>query len=147
LRLFVPIDELSIRAYDPFDEARVIALWADAFPDSPPWNDPSADIVRKLSVQPDLFLIAELGQSIVGTAMGGFDGHRGWVYYLAVALEHRRKGIARELMSSLEARLLDYGCTKVNLQVRATNQDVVDFYLELGYAVEDRISMGKRLDS
>ncbi len=79
--------------------------------------------------------------------MGGFDGHRGWVYYLAVALEHRRKGIARELMSALEARLLDYGCTKVNLQVRATNQDVVDFYLELGYAVEDRISMGKRLDS
>jgi ribosomal protein S18 acetylase RimI-like enzyme len=94
-----------------------------------------------------LFLIAALGEVIVGTAMGGFDGHRRWVYYLAVASEHRRKGFARDLMAALETRLLEYGCTKLNLQVRATNQDVVDFYLGLGHTIEDRVSMGKRIQT
>ena len=79
--------------------------------------------------------------------MGGFDGHRGWVYYLAVASEHRRKGVARDLMAALETLLLAYGCTKINLQVRVTNQDVVDFYLGLGYIIEDRVSMGKRIQT
>ena len=143
----MPMEELLIRPYDPADEAGVIALWRNVFPESPPWNDPAADITRKLSIQPDLFLIAEVEQTLVGTAMGGFDGHRGWVYYLAVASEHRRKGFARELVVALETRLLGYGCTKINLQVRATNQDVVDFYLGLGYAIEDRVSMGKRIQS
>ena len=73
----MPLEELLIRPYAPSDEAEVIALWANAFPDSPPWNNPAADIARKLSIQPDLFLIAETGKQLVGTAMGGFDGHRG----------------------------------------------------------------------
>ena len=145
--MLIPIEDLFIRLYAPSDESGVIAVWTDAFPDPPPWNDPATDIARKLAIQPDLFLIAALGEVIVGTAMGGFDGHRGWVYYLAVASEHRRKGFARDLMAALETLLLAYGCTKINLQVRVTNQDVVDFYLGLGYIIEDRVSMGKRIQT
>jgi ribosomal protein S18 acetylase RimI-like enzyme len=138
-------DELAIRAYAESDEAQVIQLWRDVFPDNPAWNVPQADIQRKLAVQRDLFLVGDLRGEIVGTVMAGFDGHRGWVHLVAVAPRHRQRGFGRALMTEAERRLRDIGCTKINLQVRATNQGVISFYESLGYAVEERVSMGKRL--
>lgn len=135
----------TIRPYAAADQAAVIALWQIVFPDAPAWNDPAADIRRKLTVQPDLFFVAADQQQIGGTVMAGFDGHRGWVYYLAVAPELRRRGLGRALMQAAEAGLADLGCTKLNLQVRATNPAVVAFYRQLGFEVEERVSMGKRL--
>ena len=98
-----------------------------------------------MAIQRQLFLVATLEGEIVGTAMGGYDGHRGWVYFMAVSPEYQRRGIGTTLVNDLESRLLNFGCTKLNLQVRASNQEVVDFYKGLGYEVEERISMGKRL--
>lgn len=125
-----------------------MALWRQVFPDSPPWNHPETDIRRKLSVQRELFLVAVLESELVGTtAMAGFDGHRGWVYYVAVSPRHRRQGIGRALLERVEEGLVKLGCSKLNLQVRDSNAEVVSFYKRLGYEVEDRVSMSKRLDS
>ncbi len=134
-----------IRPYLEADQEPVIALWNKVLPDSSAWNDPQTDIQRKLAVQRELFLVAVLDQALVGTAMGGFDGHRGWIYYLVVSPSHRHQGIGRTLMQSLEQRLVAAGCPKLNLQVRAANQVVIDFYERLGYQVEERVSMAKRL--
>lgn len=136
---------LVVRPYRASDEQTVIRLWRDVFPGAPPWNDPLTDIQRKLEIQRELFLVAALGGEVVGTAMAGYDGHRGWVYYLAVDRRHHRQGIGSELMASLEKRLSQMGCPKVNLQVRPENQAVVSFYEHHGYTAEDRISMAKRL--
>ena len=139
------IDNLQIRPYLEKDQQGVAALWDEAFPDNSPWNVPEDDIKRKLNVQRELFLVAEIKGEIVGTAMAGFDGHRGWVYYVAVSKQHRRRGIGRALMDRVEKSLKDMGCPKLNLQVRSSNRDVVEFYKRLGYDVEDRVSMGKLL--
>jgi ribosomal protein S18 acetylase RimI-like enzyme len=136
---------VHIRPYADEDEAGVAQLWREVFPGAPAWNRPEEDIRRKLDVQRDLFLVAALGGQIIGTAMAGFDGHRGWVYYVAVAPDHRRQGIGSALMDEVERRLVQTGCSKLNLQVRASNEVVVSFYRQLGYDVEERISMGKRL--
>jgi ribosomal protein S18 acetylase RimI-like enzyme len=135
-----------LRAYLEADESEVTRLWCKVFPDAPPWNEPGADIRRKLPVQRDLFLVATLDEEIVGTVMAGFDGHRGWVYYLAVDPASRERGLGGALMAEAERRLLRYGCKKVNLMVRASNAPIVDFYRTLGYEVEDRICMSRRLD-
>ena len=137
---------MNIRPYQDNDEADVIALWREVFPDSPSWNVPATDIRRKRAVQRELFFVAIIDDRLAGTAMAGYDGHRGWVYYVAVSPVHRRKGIGRALMGRVEEDLLRLGCPKLNLQVRASNTDVVEFYEALGYAVEERVSMGKRLD-
>ncbi|HEY0200406.1 MAG TPA: GNAT family acetyltransferase [Burkholderiaceae bacterium] len=141
---------LRLRPFAPADEAAVVALW-QACGLLRPWNDPHKDIARKLSEQPDLFLVAlwpdaqtGAGQ-IVGTAMAGFDGHRGWVYYLAVAPGRQRLSIGRRLMSEAEHLLLARGCPKVNLLVRSSNQGVLAFYEKLGYVRDDVVSVGKRL--
>jgi ribosomal protein S18 acetylase RimI-like enzyme len=136
---------VEIRSYLDSDEAAVAALWREVFPGSPTWNHPETDIQRKLAVQRELFLVAVLDSEIVGTAMGGYDGHRGWVYYVAVSPRHRRQGIGTALMAGVEERLARIGCPKINLQVRASNDQVVSFYERLGYKVEERVSMGKRL--
>ena len=115
------------------------------FPDDPPWNDPVSVIRRKLTVQPELFLIGRVNGRIVATIVAGFDGVRGWIHHLAVHAEYRRKGIATMLMRSAEQGLEALGCVKVNLQVRATNIAVISFYRSLGYDVEERTSLGKRL--
>lgn len=135
----------GIRPYDEGDEEGVVALWREVFPDAPPWNDPAVDIRRKLSVQRELFLVALMDGEVVGTAMGGYDGHRGWVYYVAVSPRHRRAGVGADLMGRIEEELRKLGCEKVNLQVRAGNDGAVAFYENLGYATEARVSMGKRL--
>ena len=137
--------KIEIRSYIFEDESQVIALWEAIFSDDPPWNDPLSMIHRKLTVQPELFLIAHINGRIVGTVIAGFDGVRGWVYHLAVHTELRRNGIATMLMHSAENALEALGCPKVNIQVRATNTAVISFYQSLGYNIEDRASLGKRL--
>jgi len=116
------------------------------FPDDPPWNVPEEDIRRKKEVHPELFLVAEVSGEVVGTAMAGYDGHRGWVYCVAVAPAHRREGVGRALMDRVERDLARVGCHKLNLQVRRNNEETVAFYKKLGYSIEDHFSMGKLLE-
>ena len=137
---------MRVRTFRPQDEPEVDALWRTVFPESPPWKESNADIRRKLAVQPELFLVAEDDGSIVGTAMAGYDGHRGWVHLLAVLPGLRRRGIGRALMEEAQRLLAALGCPKLNLQVRGINRGVVAFYEKLGFTVEDRLSLGKRLD-
>ena len=136
---------LEIRPYQANDHAQVVALWNSVFPDDPSWNEPASMIRRKLTVQPDLFLLALINGQVVGTVMAGFDGVRGWIHHLAVQSPYRRQGIASRLMKAAEQGLELAGCPKVNLQVRATNSTVIGFYRSLGYEIEDRASLGKRL--
>lgn len=135
---------IDIRPFHPEDEATVVALWT-ACDLVRPWNDPHRDIARKLSVPDDGFLVATTGPDVVGSVMAGYEGHRGWVNYLAVAPGHRRSGLGRRLMVEVERRLLARGCPKLNLQIRAGNAAAVAFYEALGYRVDDVVSMGKRL--
>jgi ribosomal protein S18 acetylase RimI-like enzyme len=136
---------LEIRPFRDDDRAAVVDLWRVCFPDDPPHNDPDTVIERKRLVQPDLFLVGVVDGKIVCTVIGGYDGYRGWVYHLATAPAHRRKGFGRKMMNEVEVRLAESGCPKLNLQVRATNDAVVAFYEALGYRVEDRVSLGKKL--
>jgi len=136
---------LTIRPFQDDDEPQVTALWECCFPDNPPRNAPAPMIAQKRSVQPELFLVGLVAERVVATAMGGYDGHRGWVYAVATDPAFRHRGHARSLLQALERALARMGCPKLNLQVRVSNQGVVDFYRKLGYAVEERISMGKEL--
>jgi ribosomal protein S18 acetylase RimI-like enzyme len=136
---------MIIRTFREADSAGVATLWAEVFPDDPPHNAPAIVIPKKLAVQPELFFVAEDDGRIAGTVMAGYDGHRGWLYTVAVDPRLRRRGVGTALVRHAEAALLALGCLKVNLQVRASNAAVVAFYRTLGYAVEERISMGKHL--
>lgn len=138
---------VTVRPYQEADEAAVARLWRQVFPNAPAWNHPETDIRRKLAVQRDLFLVATLDGEVLGTAMAGYDGHRGWVYYVVVHPRRRRQAIGTTLMRNVEKRLAALGCPKLNLQVRADNHQVVAFYQHLGYEVEERISMAKRLEN
>lgn len=135
---------IRIRAFAEADEPAVIRLW-DRCGLIRPWNDPHKDIARKLGVRRDLFLVAVDAGTIVGTVMVGYDGHRGWINYLAVEPADQKRGLGRALMAAAETLLLREGCPKVNLQIRAGNEGVVAFYRRLGYDVEEMVSMGKRL--
>lgn len=136
---------MIVRSYTDKDREKVATLWREVFPDDPTWNVPEEDIERKLKIQRDLFFVAEDEGEIIGTAMGGYDGHRGWVYLVAVSPRYRKKGIGKALMDAVERGLKKIGCPKLNLQVRGSNKEVIEFYRRLGYVVEDRVSMGKRL--
>ena len=139
----------KIRAFDLEDEGQVIELWNNCDLVTPN-NIPTLDIERKLKVNPDLFLVAvsedKPETKIVGSVMGGYEGHRGWINYLAVDPNHRRKGIARKLMKEIEEKLITKGAPKINLQIRKTNQEVMAFYEAIGYIEDKVISMGKRLE-
>lgn len=136
-----------IRPYLESDEDDVVALWKIVFPEDPRWSSPLEVIHRKLAVQRELFLVCVSKGVLAGTVVAGFDGVRGWVHKLAVHPSHQRQGIATRLMAAAEEGLAALGCPKLNIQVRASNADVVDFYLAAGYVVEDRISMSKHLGS
>ncbi len=136
---------MEIRSYRDSDHDAVVSLWREVFPDAPPRNDPMRDLARKLDVQPELLLVALGDAGLIGTTMAGYDGHRGWVYLVAVAHAARGRGVASALMQETEARLAALGCPKLNLQVRASTPEIVQFYESLGYRVEERISMGKLL--
>lgn len=135
---------MKIRAYEAPDEQTVVALWQECGL-TRPWNNPHRDIARKLKEQPGLFLVGTIEGAVVATAMVGFDGHRGWVYYLAVAPGHRGKSFGRMLMREAERLLVERGCPKLNLQLRSSNTDAVEFYRKLGYTQDEVISFGRRL--
>ena len=136
--------DVRIRAFAPKDEAAVVALWEQCHL-TRPWNDPHKDIARKLAVQPELFLVGSVAGVIVASVMAGYEGHRGWVNYLAVSPAHRRKGLGRTLMQEAERRLLERGCPKINVQVRNGNGGALAFYAKLGYAQDEAVALGKRL--
>jgi len=135
---------MRIRPYQSADEATVISLW-DRCGLLRPWNDPRKDIQRKLAVRPDQFLVGEIDGVIVATAMIGYDGHRGWIYYLAVSPDIQRQGLGRAIVEEAERLLREAGCPKINLQVRSTNHDVIGFYRSIGFVEDPVLSMGKRL--
>ena len=137
---------MKIRAFSPADQSTVIALW-EACGLTRPWNDPASDIARKLTMQADGFLVGELGGEVIASAMFGYDGHRGWVNYLAVSPDKRGRGYGGQLMAHGEAWLMTKGCPKLNLQVRRGNADVLKFYAKLGYGDDEVVSLGKRLIS
>ena len=141
----------GIREFDAADTDAVVALW-EACGLTRPWNDPRADIARKLRVQPELFLVAEsaagaegFAGTVIGSVMAGYDGHRGWLYYLASAPDRRGEGIGRALVAEAERRLVAMGCPKVQLMVRAENDAAVAFYDGLGYEASDVLVSGRRL--
>ena len=111
-----------------------------------PWNNPHRDIDRKLARDADNLLVLEAGDQLIGSVMVGYEGHRGWINYLAVHPDHRRQGLGRLLMDVAERRLRDLGCAKLNLQVRASNETATEFYRQIGYTVDDVVSLGKRLE-
>ncbi len=134
---------MEIREYCAADHDSVVALWDSVFPNSTGHNEPRGAIERKLAVDDGLFFVAADADTIIGGVLAGYDGHRGWIYSLAVAPESRRCGIGSQLVRHAERQLLRLGCPKVNLQVRADNSNVIAFYESLGFHTEDRISMGK----
>jgi len=137
---------MNIRPYQNSDCKAVADLWRIVFPDAPSHNKPEDDINRKEKIQKELFFVAEIENQVIGTALSGYDGHRGWVYYVAVHPDFRRQHIGERLMKRVEVELKNIGCPKLNLQVRSDNQIVIDFYKKLGYLTEERVSMGKKLE-
>ncbi len=144
--MVVSIPTLGIRPFVATDQPALEKLWGRVFADDPPWNAPAVLIANKLKVQPELLLVGVLDEALVGAVMAGFDGVRGWIHHVAVAPESRRRGIATQLVRAAEAGLRKLGCPKVNLQIRASNTEVIAFYQHLGFAVEERVSMGRRLE-
>ena len=135
---------MDIRAYLESDEEAVIALWSKCGL-VVAHNDPGKDIARKLEVGRDLFLVGVENGEVMATVMGGYDGHRGWVNYLAVCPNHRLKSYGTLLMRAIEKLLMERGCSKLNLQIRRSNEAIIDFYNSIGYAEDAVVSMGKRL--
>jgi len=136
--------ELKIRSYQDPDRSAVIDLWQRCNL-VVPQNDPKKDIEMKRKVRDGLFFVGIVNDRIVSAVMAGYDGHRGWIYYLAVDPDHRCKKIGRRMMEKAESALRKRGCPKINLQVRKSNQAVVPFYEHLGYSDDDVIGLGKRL--
>jgi ribosomal protein S18 acetylase RimI-like enzyme len=135
---------LQVRPFEDSDEAAVIGLW-EAAGLTRSWNDPRKDIARKRSVQREWFLVGTHDGVVIASIMIGYDGHRGWINYLAVAGEHRHRGHARTLMREAERLLKAAGCPKINLQIRTSNASVIAFYQAIGYAQDDVVSFGRRL--
>lgn len=136
---------MEIRAYIDTDEQQVIDLWMKCHLVVSA-NNPKKDIHRKLKVDRDLFLVGIEDNRVIATVMGGYEGHRGWVNYLAVDPAYQGKGYGRGIMEEVERRLRSKGCPKINLQVRAANKAVIRFYQLLGYTDDRVIGLGKRLE-
>ncbi len=137
-------EAMIIRAFDVADTEEIVQLW-DECNLTRPQNDPRADILRKLTVQPELFLVGTVDGRIAGSVMAGYDGHRGWINYLAVAPAERGTGHGRQLMAAVERLLSERGCPKVNLQIRAGNEAAIGFYRSIGYLNDEVLSFGKRV--
>ncbi|CAB3759292.1 GNAT family acetyltransferase [Paraburkholderia solisilvae] len=145
----MPPRDVSIRAFAESDTDQVVALWRDAFPEyrdaTRPQRNPHLSIANKLATQPELFFVAIENDRVIGTVMAGYDGHRGWMYSLAVDVSQRRRGVGTQLVRHAEAALTARGCPKVNLQVLNAKGDVRAFYERLGYRMDEVVSLGKRL--
>jgi ribosomal protein S18 acetylase RimI-like enzyme len=135
---------VQIRPFDVADTEDVVSLWQETGL-TRPWNNPYQDIRRKLAVQPELFLVAVDAGTVVGTVMAGYDGHRGWLYYLASSPARRGEGIGRTLVETVEQLLIEMGGPKVQLMVRAENVEVHEFYASLGFEPFETWNTGKRL--
>ena len=135
---------MEIRKFSESDKQAVIELWKTCEL-TRPWNDPELDIARKLRVQPELFLVGELQGKVVASAMAGYDGHRGSVFYLAVSPLYQGRGYGKRLMARIENLLASMGCPKLNIAVRTSNDKVLAFYNSLGYTTDEVVSLGKRL--
>ena len=136
---------MNIRNFQNTDRSALVALWNTVFPDDPAHNEPSAVIEAKLAVD-DLIFVAEHDGVLIGACMAGYDGHRGWLYAVAVLKEQRRNGTGQALVKYAMQSLKEIGCIKVNLQIRTTNTQVEAFYKALGFAAEERLSMGAFLE-
>jgi hypothetical protein len=137
---------MQIRVFQESDEPAVVALWKQVFAYPEERNDPATAIRRKLDAQRNLFFVAVDDEGkVVGTVMGGYDGHRGWIYSLAVDPLYRRQKVGSALIRHVENALAEHGAPKINLQVFPANSGAIEFYEKLGYRVEERISMGKIL--
>ena len=135
----------SIANYTDIHFEGVAALWREAFPNDASWNAAHVAIPEKVKWQPDLLLVAIDAGCVVGSIMAGYDGHRGWISRIAVLRSHQHQGVGRALIKDAETRLGSLGCKKINLQVVASNSSVLGFYKSLGYEIEERVSMSKRL--
>ena len=138
------VEEIKIRPYRQADEADVIQLWKRCNL-IVPLNDPVDDIATKIKMQPELFLVGAREGRGIATVMAGYEGHRGWINYLAVDPDFQRQGIGRFLMSAVEKKLRKIGCPKINLQVRKSNASVIEFYERIGFTIDDVVGLGKRL--
>lgn len=136
---------IEIRVYQDADAAQVVALWREELFDPAPHNDPELALRLKVSVDRELLLVATDGGKVIGTVMGGWDGHRGWIYSVGVHATHRRRGIGSQLVRRMEQLLRERGCLKINLQVRTSNLQVIAFYESLGFKQDAVVSLGKRL--
>ena len=139
------MDNLNIRIYNPDDQSAVIDLWAQCGL-LVPWNNPRQDIARKLADSPELFFVGEIGSDLVAACMAGYDGHRGWIYYLGVRPDLQRRGIAARMVEHAEGRLRELGCPKINLMVRKRNDAVISFYKHIGYGDDPVSVLSKRLN-
>jgi ribosomal protein S18 acetylase RimI-like enzyme len=142
--VLIKIMTMEIRPYQESDELSVIQLWSDCGL-VVPQNSPHRDIRRKLKVQPEMFLVGYINGQIIASVMAGYEGHRGWINYLAVHPNHQGSGIGRRIMEKAEMLLRESGCPKINLQVRSSNVNVIEFYRKLGYKYDNVVSLGKRL--
>ena len=140
----VIVMEINYRLFTKEDSEAVIDLWRRCEL-IVPWNDPEKDILRKLSVNDDLFILAEKKGGVIASAIGGYDGHRGYIYYLAVLPEFQKKGVGSEILKKIETKLLNNGCPKINLFVRNTNLRVQAFYKKNKYKIQESQIYGKRL--
>ena len=145
MKLIMGMVMINIRKYKQYDKDSIITLWKEVFNPKQSHNDPELVINMKTKHNDNLFFVAEENKQIIGTIMAGFDGHRGWIYSLAVLPKYRRKGIGTSLVNKALNALINLGCIKVNLQIYSDNQSIVDFYKKIGFSIEDRISMGKRI--
>ena len=135
---------MIIRIYAQSDEQQLVQLWEKCGL-TVPWNNPKLDIDRKLKENSEEIVVGEIEGEIVASTIVGYDGHRGWVYYLGVDPDHQRKGLGEQIMKFAEDHLLDIGCPKINIMVRKTNLDVIKFYEAIGYEKQDVVTLGKRL--
>ena len=136
---------MQIRRYSSSDQSSIITLW-ERCGLIRLWNDPKKDINRKLKAQPELFFVGVLDGVLIASAMAGYEGHRGWINYLAVSPDHRQKGYGRIIMQEVERQLKIIGCPKINLQIRESNTRAINFYKKLGYDIDEVLMMGKRLE-
>lgn len=134
---------LEIRPFQESDEQAILQLWKDCQL-LRSTNDPHKDIQRKLALQPELFLVGTVDGRIVASVMAGYEGHRGWLNYLAIEPSCRRQGFGRQIVVAAEERLHLLGCPKLNIQVRSGNLQALDFYRKIGFQVDEVISLGKR---
>ncbi len=138
-----------IRLVREADTEAIVALWHAVFAEyrdaSRPHRDPRANIARKIAFGDELFFLADRDGAVLGTVMAGYDGHRGWIYSLAVDAAERRTGIGRALLVRAEAALQARGCPKVNLQVATQNEGARAFWRAAEYVPDDVISLGRRL--